>query len=416
MLRTLLRQGLSASVRNSTSRSVQWRMRSDVPAGKTVGEMVPVNTFQLSDETKGALAKKGIETLFPIQSATFAHCFAGKDVVGRARTGTGKTLAFALPVVEKLLRMAPAKPNTPGVLIILPTRELAKQVCDEIISVSSGTVTAACFYGGTPYRDQFEALERGLDVAVGTPGRLLDHITTKRSMNISQVHTLVLDEADRMLDMGFSKDIERVVQEIGDDRQTLLFSATLPSWVFDLIRRYMKSPEVVDLIGDDDNQTAKNLTHLCARCDYPNKGPAIASMIKKYKKDGKVIVFVERKRDADQLARDKTLLAAAGRCAVLHGDVTQHARDDAMRSFKAGSAVLLATDIASRGIDVNGVDLVINADAPRNPESYVHRSGRTARAGQHGTCVTLFGSRDGSFIDQIRRHIKTQVCFSFSFF
>ena len=379
-------------------------------------EDVPVSTFALSNETKSALDRRGITTLFPIQAATFSSCFAGKDVVGRARTGTGKTLAFALPCIEKLLRLAPASPGKPGVLIILPTRELAKQVCDEVISVSSGTVTAASFYGGQPFGRQAQDLQRGVDVVVGTPGRLMDHLQ-RGTMDLSACHTLVLDEADRMLDMGFSKDIERIVKSMGNQqRQTLLFSATLPDWVDRLVKQFMTNEVVIDLIGESDNQTGQNIAHKTVMCPLPNRAPTVAGLIAQHADDGKVLVFVERKVDADNLAVDKFLNNKVGRPAVLHGDIPQQGRDQAMASFKAGlSKVLIATDIASRGLDVNGISLVINLQPPTDPNQYIHRSGRTARGGKSGTCITLYDHAQQMSMDQIRRAVKTKVC-SFSLF
>eukprot|EP00659_Diplonema_papillatum_P019266 gene19266-29675_t len=401
----MLRAVLRASLQRPLRRRAAWGQRGWNSAN--VKHKTPVSEFALSQEIVDALEKKGIKELFPIQAQTWKHLTEGKDVVGRARTGTGKTLAFALPIVESLLKLPPARPNCPQVLVILPTRELAKQVADEIISVSAGTVTAQCFYGGTPFYDQFRALDRGVDVAIGTPGRLLDHITNKRTMNLKDVKVLVLDEADRMLDMGFSKDIETVVQNIPAERQTMLFSATLPHWINQLIHRYMRNHVLVDLIGDDDNQTSQGITHIFAPCAYPNKGPAIATLIHEYAKE-KCIVFVERKREADALKNDATLLKAHGRVGVLHGDISQMDRDRAMEAFKSGSSrVLIATDIAARGLDVSGIDLVIQTEVPSNLESYVHRSGRTARAGSKGTCITLV--IPGQSVDAIQRHIKTEV-------
>eukprot|EP00754_Rhynchopus_humris_P005125 Rhum_TRINITY_DN12566_c0_g1::Rhum_TRINITY_DN12566_c0_g1_i1::g.52952::m.52952/K16911/DDX21; ATP-dependent RNA helicase DDX21 len=373
-------------------------------------EDVPVSTFALSDETKSALDRRGIKTLFPIQAATFSSCFAGRDVVGRARTGTGKTLAFALPCIEKLLRMPPAKPGKPGVLIILPTRELAKQVCDEVCSVSSGTVSAAPFYGGQSVGHQAQQLQRGVDVVVGTPGRLMDHLQ-RGNMDLTECHTLVLDEADRMLDMGFSKDIERIVQSMGNQpRQTLLFSATLPDWVDRLVKQFMTNEVVIDLIGESDNQTGQNIAHKTVQCGLPNRAPTVAGLVAEHAGDGKVLVFVERKVDADNIAADQFLINKVGRPAVLHGDIPQNGRDQAMAAFKAGrSKILVATDIASRGLDVSGISLVINLQPPTDPNQYIHRSGRTARGGHSGTCITLYDRSQETPMHAIRRAVKTKM-------
>ena len=375
----------------------------------------PLSDFPISAGTVGALSKKGIEKLFPIQSSTFKYCFDGFDVVGRAQTGTGKTLAFALPIIEKLLKEPVARPGKPTVLIILPTRELAKQVCDEFTSVSTGEITVHPFYGGTPFHEQYRALEQGLDVAVGTPGRLLDHIMNKGSIQLDDISVLILDEADRMLDMGFSKDIEAIIERMPASKQTLLFSATIPHWVQSMISKHMKPDnKVVDLIGDTANQTAKLIDHKFAMCDYINKGPTIAALADDYGKGGKIVVFVERKVDANALGTDENLKRKFG-AVVLHGDITQDNRDRAMKAFKSGtSKLLIATDIAARGIDVNGIELVIMSEPPKNMDSYIHRSGRTGRAGKAGTCITIASPRvrsQTSLIEDIRREIKTNVCY-----
>eukprot|EP00756_Hemistasia_phaeocysticola_P028274 Hpha_TRINITY_DN16167_c1_g5::TRINITY_DN16167_c1_g5_i1::g.5861::m.5861/K16911/DDX21; ATP-dependent RNA helicase DDX21 len=390
--------------------------------GSDAATQRPLDDFPLSEGTKEALERRGVKELYPIQSACFVHVNDGLDVIGRARTGTGKTLAFALPLVERILQLPRAEPNRPHALVMLPTRELARQVCEDIHSVSSGGVTAESFYGGTAYDRQFSALERGVDVVVGTPGRLMDHINTKQSMHLSDVKTLVLDEADRMLDMGFQQDVEDVINNIRrhnggrHEHQTLLFSATIPRWVHDLVERHLKKDKViVDLVGDQDNQTPSNLEHIAMKCNFHNRGPVIAQIIREMTDisednrapKSKVLVFAERKAECNALGYCSSMRSLGGSPGVLHGDIHQGRRERTLDMFRKGECpVVIATDVAARGIDVDGVDLVIMTEVPNNPEKYIHRSGRTARAGKKGTCITLVGPGDERMLQQIEQNIN----------
>jgi len=385
----------------------------------------PLSDFPLSDGTRDALERRGVNELYEIQSATYVHVNDGFDVIGRARTGTGKTLAFALPLIERILQLPRAEPNRPHAVVMLPTRELAKQVCDEIHSVSSGGVTAEAFYGGTSYDRQFSALERGVDVVVGTPGRLMDHIQTKQSMNLCDVKTLVLDEADRMLDMGFQQDVEDLINGIKShnggkhEHQTLLFSATIPRWVLQLVEKHLKKDRVVvDLVGDTDNQTPENLNHVAMGCMHQNRGPVIAQLIREMtdidannsSPKSKVLVFAERKAECNALGFCASMRSLGGSPGVLHGDIQQGRRERTLQMFRNGECpVIIATDVAARGIDVDGVDLVIMTEVPNNPEKYIHRSGRTARAGKDGTCVTLVGPGEHRMLQEIERCINKQM-------
>eukprot|EP01062_Namystynia_karyoxenos_P024746 TRINITY_DN1967_c0_g1_i2.p1 TRINITY_DN1967_c0_g1~~TRINITY_DN1967_c0_g1_i2.p1 ORF type:complete len:553 (+),score=180.07 TRINITY_DN1967_c0_g1_i2:90-1661(+) len=393
--------------------------------GNAAAERRPIDDFTLTKGTRESLRRRGIEELYPIQTATFTHVNDGLDVVGRARTGTGKTLAFALPVIERILRQPRADPNSPYAVVMLPTRELAKQVCDEISSVSSGGVTAQAFYGGTPYDQQMRALERGVDVVVGTPGRLLDHIKTKQTIRLSRVSTLVLDEADRMLDMGFQQDVEDVINGIKQhndgrhEHQTLLFSATIPRWVHQLISRHLKQDHViVDLIGDEGSQTATGIRHVAMNCRHFNKGPVLAELIKQFTDinevnrhpKSKVLIFCERKAECNMLGFDPALRALGGIPGVLHGDIQQGRRERTMGMFKQGTCpIVIATDVAARGIDVPDIDLVLMTQVPDNTEKYVHRSGRTARAEKKGLCITLVGPGDERLLHQLEQHIHQGI-------
>ncbi len=369
-------------------------------------ETTPLSKFRLSVETVAALESRGIRALFPIQSATFDLIYDGKDIIGRAHTGMGKTLAFALPVVERLARFKAAerglpRAHEPLALVMAPTRELAQQVGREFESVSP-RLGCLCVYGGAPIGPQMGKLRTGVDVLIGTPGRIKD-LMQRGSLALSGVRCAVLDEADQMLDMGFADDMAEILGACSHgERQTSLFSATVPPWVRDVASKYMRPDmQTVDLVGNSERKASSDVRHIAIPCPGPMsmRGSTINDVIAMYSgTTGRVIVFCETKAECDELGNSDTLRYEA-KC--LHGDISQPVREKTMAAFRKGRfRVLIATDVAARGIDMI-VDLVLQSKPPVrkmsgriDPETYVHRSGRTGRAGRKGICVTLFGPRD----------------------
>jgi len=365
---------------------------------------------EISDASQKALLSKNITTLFEIQQKAFEPCFTGLDVVGRAKTGCGKTLAFVLPVVERMTAknfIKQSRKKAPLCVTIAPTRELARQIFNdfELLGKASG-LAVKCFYGGTPFGPQCEDLRNGVHVLVCTPGRLLDHVR-RQSADLSACKTLVLDEADEMLSMGFQEDIEAIMDELPTEGcQKLLFSATLPKWVNAIVERYLKKPTWIDVAQDPDgNKTNSLITHQCVSCPPALRGDCLGDLCKIHAGAfGKTIVFVNTKKDCDELGNNEKLKAIGA--GVLHGDVPQHVRDKTMENFRSGRIrCLVATDVAARGIDVPAVDLVVQTRPPQDLEAYVHRSGRTGRAGRKGTSVCFY-SRSEEYLLRLIEHKK----------
>ena len=346
-------------------------------------------------ETVADLATLGIVDAFPIQEMTLPVALSGHDVIGQAKTGTGKTLGFALPLLERVVAPNdPAHPDhepsaTPQALVVAPTRELAHQVATEVKHASKTRgVRVLTVYGGRSYEPQIEALESGVDVVVGTPGRLLD-LVEKGHLHLGAVKVLVLDEADEMLDMGFLPDVERIIGLTPADRQTMLFSATMPGDVVMMARRYMSQPTHIRATtpDDDGSQLVKTVQQHVFRA-HPLDKPEMLARILQVEGRGHTIVFCRTKRQAQKLADDLTERGFA--VGALHGDLGQGAREQAMRAFRNGKVdVLVATDVAARGIDVEGITHVVNYVCPEDEKTYVHRIGRTARAGASGVAITF---------------------------
>jgi len=382
----------------------------DNDGAATLGVCDVSDIKEISEESREALHTKGISRLFEIQQKAFGPCFEGLDVVGRAKTGCGKTLAFVLPVVERLKAAGLAKVSckkTPFCVTIAPTRELARQIFNdfELLGKASDLVVR-CFYGGTQFGPQCEDLRNGVHVLVCTPGRLVDHVR-RATLTLSKCKTLVLDEADEMLSMGFQEDIEAVMDELPKSGcQKLLFSATLPKWVNAIVEKHLAKPTWIDVAQDPlGNKTNSLITHQCVQCAPTMKGDCIGDLCKIHAGAlGKTIVFVNTKKECDELAaNDKLQAIGAG---VLNGDVPQHAREKTMDGFRAGRIrCLVATDVAARGIDVPAVDLVVQTRPPQDFEAYVHRSGRTGRAGRKGTSVTFY-SRNEEYLVKLIEHKK----------
>ncbi|WP_106975686.1 DEAD/DEAH box helicase [Streptomyces violens] len=336
-------------------------------------------------------------TPFPIQALTLPVALSGSDVIGQAKTGTGKTLGFGLPLLERVtvpadVEAGRAKPekltDAPQALVVVPTRELCQQVTNDLLTAGKvRNVRVLAIYGGRAYEPQVEALQKGVDVVVGTPGRLLD-LAGQKKLDLSQVRALVLDEADEMLDLGFLPDVEKIIQYLPAKRQTMLFSATMPGQVISLARRYMSQPTHIRATSpDDEGATVANTTQHVFRAHSMDK-PEMVSRILQAEGRGLAMIFCRTKRTAadiaDQLARRGFASGA------VHGDLGQGAREQALRAFRNGKVdVLVCTDVAARGIDVSGVTHVINYQTPEDEKTYLHRIGRTGRAGAKGTAVTL---------------------------
>ncbi|MFE2159715.1 DEAD/DEAH box helicase [Streptomyces lydicus] len=348
-------------------------------------------------ETAEALEAVGIISPFPIQELTLPVALSGNDVIGQAKTGTGKTLGFGLPLIERVtvpvdVEVGRSRPDqlteAPQALVVVPTRELCQQVTNDLLTAGKvRNVRVLAIYGGRAYEPQVEALKKGVDVIVGTPGRLLD-LAGQKKLDLSKVRTLVLDEADEMLDLGFLPDVEKIIQLLPAKRQTMLFSATMPGQVISLARRYMSQPTHIRATApDDEGQTVANTTQHVFRAHSMDK-PEMVARILQAEGRGLAMVFCRTKRTAadiaDQLARRGFASGA------VHGDLGQGAREQALRAFRNGKVdVLVCTDVAARGIDVEGVTHVINYQSPEDEKTYLHRIGRTGRAGAKGTAVTL---------------------------
>ncbi len=345
-------------------------------------------------ETADALHALGIIEAFPIQEMTLPVALAGQDVIGQAKTGTGKTLGFGIPLLQRII--APADPDqielvTPGApqaLVVVPTRELCLQVARDLRTAGERRgVRVLEVYGGRAYEPQVDALRDGVDLVVGTPGRLID-LHQKRHLDLSHVKVLVLDEADEMLDLGFLPDVERLVAATPENRQTMLFSATMPGVIVNLARRYMRQPTHIRTVNpDDDAATVDTVEQHVYRAHEMDK-PELLARILQARGRGLTIIFCRTKRACDRVAADLTGRGFAA--AAVHGDLGQGAREQALRAFRSGKVdVLVATDVAARGIDIEGVTHVINYTCPEDEKTYLHRVGRTARAGASGVAVTL---------------------------
>jgi superfamily II DNA/RNA helicase len=337
-------------------------------------------TLGLSSDLVDALARDGITEPFPIQALTIPDALAGRDLCGKAKTGSGKTLAFGLPLLE---RVHEAEPRHPRALILTPTRELANQVYKVLAPLAKmrqRRVTAV--YGGVSMDPQINALQKGTDTVVGTPGRLIDLIE-RNEMSLDHVEILVIDEADRMADMGFMPQVQKILHRIGGEHQTMLFSATLDGAVKRLVDRYLHDPVHHEV--ESDEATVEEMDHrflAVHQMDKVKVAAAIASGAER------TLLFVRTKRGADRLVLQ--LQREGVRAAAIHGDLRQGARERALADFMSGKvAVLVATDVAARGIHVDGVDVVVHYDPAEDEKSYLHRSGRTARAGESGVAVTL---------------------------
>ena len=362
-----------------------------LPGAEPVGgtDAVPFRDLGITEEICSGLEAAGIFTTFPIQALTLPLALRGQDIIGQARTGTGKTLAFGIPLLE-LVGESPAR--TPLALVVVPTRELAIQVADDLrtaaVNLRARVLTV---YGGRAYEPQIDALAAGVDIVVGTPGRLLD-LAERRHLDLSAVRALVLDEADKMLDLGFLPDVERILELTPPGRQTMLFSATMPGDVVTLARRYLNRPMHVRAEQHDEPEHVPLTEQHVFRAHQMDK---IEMLVRVLQADGRglTMVFCRTKRTADQVAGALTTRGFA--TAAVHGDLGQAQRERALRAFRHGKVdVLVATEVAARGLDVEDVTHVINYECPEDDKAYLHRIGRTGRAGRSGIAVTFVDWND----------------------
>ncbi|MFJ7288052.1 DEAD/DEAH box helicase [Curtobacterium sp. NPDC098951] len=362
----------------------------------------PVVTFAdlgLSDAVLKAVKDIGYETPSAIQEATIPTLLEGRDVVGLAQTGTGKTAAFALPILSRM----EAGAKVPQALVLSPTRELALQVCEAFEQFASHMkhVHVLPVYGGQAYGVQLSALRRGVDVVVGTPGRIMDHIA-KGTLDLSELKYLVLDEADEMLKMGFAEDVETILAETPDDKQVALFSATMPAQIRRISQQYLTDP--AEITVKTKTKTAANITQRYLMVSYPQKVDALTRILEVEDFEG-MIIFVRTKSETETLA--EKLRARGYAAAAISGDVAQAQRERTVNQLKSGKLdILVATDVAARGLDVDRITHVVNYDIPVDIESYVHRIGRTGRAGRSGDSISFVTPRERRLLSAIERHTK----------
>jgi superfamily II DNA/RNA helicase len=377
-----------------------------------------VTTFRelgVDPEICDALERAGITTPFAIQEMTLSVALLGTDLIGQARTGTGKTLAFGIPVIQRSVSpkdaaYAQMPQGKPQALIVAPTRELALQVSGDLHLASRDRgMRVLTVYGGVPYEGQLDALTAGVDIVVGTPGRLID-LANRRALDLSHVHALVLDEADEMLDLGFLPDVERILKLTPETRQTMLFSATMPAAIVSLARTHMRHPMNIRAESSYDTTMVPATAQFIYLAHDLDK-PEIIGRVLQAEDAGKVIVFTRTKRQAQRVADD---LAERGFSASpLHGDMAQVAREKALTKFREDKLrVLVATDVAARGIDVAGVSHVINFDPPEDREGYVHRIGRTGRAGRRGIGITFVMSDQAREVGAIAHDLDLATQFA----
>ena len=358
--------------------------------------------FGFSDALLKTLEAKGYKEPSPIQKAAFPELMLGRDLVGQAQTGTGKTAAFALPLLERL----EGRSHDPRVLVLAPTRELAMQVADSFKAYAAGHphLNVLAIYGGSDFRSQIHALKRGVDVVVGTPGRVMDHMR-QGTLNTSGLRSLVLDEADEMLRMGFIDDVEWILDQLPEERQVVLFSATMPNEIRRLSKRYLSEPAEITIKTKD--REAKRIRQRSITLQNAHKLEALNRVLEAVTGEG-VIIFARTK--AITLTVAESLEAAGHDVAVLNGDVPQNQRERTVDRLRKGTVnILVATDVAARGLDVDRIGLVINYDMPFDSEAYVHRIGRTGRAGRTGEAILFITPRERRFVGNLERAVGQAI-------
>lgn len=358
--------------------------------------MMNFDDLNISEEIKKAIEDMGFTKLTPIQKMAVPEALKGIDITAQAQTGSGKTIAFTIPVLEKIF--IPDK--SPQAIILCPTRELSMQVAEEMAKVGSKIkkLKVLAVYGGQPIGKQTRVLKKGVHVVVGTPGRVIDHIE-RGNLDLIGVESVVLDEADEMLEMGFREDIERILDNVPNQRQTLLFSATMPDEIRQIAKRYQKNSKFIKVANKKKN--IPKITQYAFKCDIKDKFDSLTRLIQAY--DVKLIlIFCNTKKSVDFVK--KHLKKEDFSVDALHGDMTQKARDKVMNKFRNGNIdILVATDVAARGLDIDNVDVIINYDVPQNSDDYIHRIGRTARAGKTGYAFTLVSKDEIQRYNNIRK-------------
>jgi ATP-dependent RNA helicase DeaD len=362
----------------------------------------PPSGFQalsLSETMLASLEKAGYLEPTPVQAGLIPRALAGVDVMGQARTGTGKTAAFVIPILEKL--QTAKKGHGPQALVLVPTRELAVQVREEVVKLAHGRkIHSVAIYGGKPIRGQIEKLSRGADIVIGTPGRILDHMG-RGTLKLNDLSIVVLDEADRMLDIGFRPDIEKILRRCPRERQTLLLSATVPPPVERLARSYMTNPETLNFSSKD--LSVETIEQFYCTVEAERKFDLLEQLLK-HEQPRQAIVFCRTKRGTDKVER--RLAKRFDKVACIHGDLAQSARDRVMAAFREGTIrILVATDVVGRGIDVSAISHIINYDIPQFCDDYVHRVGRTGRMGREGIAFTLVTPEEGNELTRIEMRI-----------
>ncbi|KAI5083937.1 hypothetical protein GOP47_0000106 [Adiantum capillus-veneris] len=378
---------------------------SETASNVAGGEGVEIAKLPISPLLINGLAKRGITSLFPIQRAVLEPTLKGHDIIARAKTGTGKTLAFGIPILDRVLKENEKRTRgygrAPLAVILAPTRELAKQVETEL-KESAPSAEIVCVYGGVSLDAQVRQVQKGVDIAVGTPGRMID-LLDRGALNLREVQYFVLDEADRMLAVGFEEAVEKILQHLPPQKQSLLFSATVPDWVRKLAGKYLKNHIIVDLVGDNDEKLAEGIKVYSISTTPGTRRFMLSDLITVYGKGRKAIVFTQTKKEADEVS---SFLCSKLGCEALHGDISQHQREKTLKSFRDGRlSVLVATDVAARGLDISNVDLVVHYDVANDTETFVHRSGRTGRAGKQGTAILMYMEQQRRTLDSLEREL-----------
>ncbi len=362
------------------------------------------NELNLSQEILEAVEELGFSEMTEIQQQSIPLLIQGKDVIGRSNTGTGKTAAFGIPAVEGI---TDSDKKSVAVLILCPTRELAMQACEEIKKFAKykRIVRTSAVYGGASMEKQIMELKRGTNIVIGTPGRVMDHIR-RRTLKLDNIRTVILDEADEMLNMGFREDIESILSDIPEERQTVLFSATMPPEILAITEKYQHEPVQIKIKSA--HKTVELIQQFYFMVAMGRKTDALKLLLAAYSPES-AMVFCNTKKMVDELTEE--LVKSGIRAAGLHGDMKQAQRTQVMNSFKAKNTdVLVATDVAARGIDVSGIDAVFNYDIPQDNEYYIHRIGRTGRAGREGTAYTLITNRRQQFeLKNIAKYTKAEI-------
>lgn len=367
-------------------------------------QTLPFTELGLSEPIMRAIADIGYEEATPIQTQAIPLIMSGRDVIGQSQTGTGKTAAFSIPAIENIMKN---RGKGTQVLILCPTRELAVQACDEIHKFTRYVegIRAAAIYGGQPIERQFKQLKNGAQIVVGTPGRVMDHMR-RHTLSLANLKMIILDEADEMLSMGFREDIETILEDVPEKRQTILFSATMSREIMSITEKYQTNPEIIKVVHKE--LTVKEIEQYYYNIPHSHKVEALSRLMDVYRPE-LAMVFCNTKKQVDELVSAMQIrgYVAEG----LHGDMKQAARDHVMNTFRKGSVdLLIATDVAARGIDISGVGAVFNYDIPQDMEYYVHRIGRTGRAGKSGLAFTFVtGSREMCELRAIMKYTRSDI-------